>query len=181
MRRNQKARSQKPIKARQNPIKNGSLNIEIDSMKTNLLKRLTFTHGIESKEYPNEPTWQAVIENGDALDNISKRKDPKYATHGIHTYKGKFYPQLVKSLFNLSNLKPGETILDPFCGSGTVVLEGYLNGLNAVGLDMNPIAIKIATAKTEILKIDPYLVDRLFSKFIKKVEKLNQSFTSKIF
>lgn len=152
--------------------KGQNLEVKIDSMKSDLLKRLTFTHSFEGKEYSNEPTWQAVLENGEATESVSKRKDPKYATHGIHQYKGKFYPQLAKSLFNIAKLKPGNTVLDPFCGSGTVVLEGYLNGLNASGLDINPMALKIATAKTEILKIDPYLVDKLLSRFISKIEKI---------
>jgi len=150
---------------------NDSLIVEVSSIKTDLLKKLTFTHSIEAKEYAIEPTWQSVIENGDALANVSKRKDPKYATHGIHAYKGKFYPQLAKSLFNLANLKTGNSILDPFCGSGTVLLEGYLNGFNAIGFDLNPIALKIASAKSDILKIDSYLLDRLLSNFIVKTEQ----------
>jgi DNA modification methylase len=150
----------------------GGLTVDVDSMQTDLLKRLTFTHFFESKEYAKEPTWQAIIENGDAKESISKRKDPKYATHGLHEYKGKFYPQLAKSLFNLANLKSGNTILDPFCGSGTVLLEAYLNGFNAIGLDINPIALKIATAKTEIIKLDTYLVDKLLSNYISRVESL---------
>ena len=150
---------------------NGAIKVEVNSIKTDLLKKLTFTHSIEAKEYSIEPTWQSVIENGDALANVSKRKDPKYATHGIHAYKGKFYPQLAKSLFNLANLNSGDTILDPFCGSGTVLLEGYLNGLNATGFDLNPIALKIASAKSEILKIDSYLLDKLLSNFIVKIEQ----------
>lgn len=146
----------------------GSKVIEIEALQIDQLRRLTFSHAFQAKNYSKENTWQFVVENGEALK--SKRKDPKYVTHGIHNYKGKFYPQLAKSLFNLADVKPNQNILDPFCGSGTVILEAYLNGLNATGLDLNPIALKMAEVKSNILKLDCNLVDLLLSSFIKKVK-----------
>lgn len=101
--------------------------------------------------------WQKILENGDA--DLATRKDPKYATHGLHAYKGKFYPQLAKSLLNTSGIDCGASVLDPYCGSGTVPLECLLNGYRAYGFDMNPLAAKIARAKTGILFVDPEKID----------------------
>ncbi len=125
---------------------------KVDPFSLTLAKRLTFTHSIEYDDH-KEDTWQKILEN--SSNDHSNRKDPKYVTHGIHSYKGKFYPQLAKSLINLSGIGEGAKIFDPFCGSGTTILEGYLNGLIAVGCDMNPLAAKIARAKTGILSVDP--------------------------
>jgi hypothetical protein len=111
-----------------------------------------------------QPVWQKVIENGDA--GRATRKDPKYATHGIHPYKGKFYPQLAKSLLNSSGIQCGDSVLDPYCGSGTVPLECLLNGYNAFGLDMNPLAAKVARAKTGILLLDHQMVERATASII---------------
>lgn len=111
-----------------------------------------------SKTTPPQPVWQKILENGDA--DPATRKDPKYATHGIHPYKGKFYPQLAKSLLNSSGIECGATVLDPYCGSGTVPLECLLNGYQAFGLDMNPLAAKIARAKTGILLLDHQMIER---------------------
>jgi DNA modification methylase len=86
------------------------------------------------------------------------RKDPKYVTHGLHPYKGKFYPQLAKALINIAGVRPGSRVLDPFCGSGTTLLECYLNGLSAYGCDLHPLAAKIAKAKTGVLSISPTIV-----------------------
>ncbi len=108
-----------------------------------------------------QPTWQKVLENGDA--GRATRKDPKYATHGIHPYKGKFYPQLAKSLLNASGIQGGATVLDPYCGSGTVPLECFLNGYKAFGIDMNPLAAKIARAKTGVLLLDHQMIVRAAS------------------
>jgi DNA modification methylase len=102
-----------------------------------------------------EATWQGLLEGERP---VGSRKEPKYVTHGLHPYKGKFYPQLAKSLINESNLKPGARILDPFCGSGTTLLEGYLGGYATYGCDIHPLAARIATAKVGILEVDPILL-----------------------
>lgn len=117
-------------------------------------KRAVFSHSVRLEGGCVEPTWQAVLENGEAWQSTT-RKDPKYVTHGIHPYKGKFYPQLAKSLLNISGLGPGATVLDLFCGSGTTLLEGYLNGFRTYGCDMNPLAAKISRAKLGILELEP--------------------------
>lgn len=149
------------------------VKIKLDTLSIDKIRRLTFTHGFVSPDLHRDSTWQAVLENGDAFITKSKRKDPRYVTHGIHEYKGKFYPQLAKSLFNIGGLEPGQTILDPFCGSGTVLLESFLNGLKGVGFDMNPLAVKISRAKLSILAVDPYLRDRLLAKFQDRIENID--------
>jgi SAM-dependent methyltransferase len=117
------------------------------------IRRLTFTRDYVLAERGStaQPTWQKIIENGDG--DPAKRKDPKYATHGLHPFKGKFYPQLVKSLLNISEAPLKGRLLDPFCGSGTTLLEGMLNGYTAFGCDFNPLAARIARAKTAILSV----------------------------
>lgn len=154
------------------PIKkigNDNLGVNIEALDIDKLRKLTFTHYIESDKINNLLTWQAVLENGDAFSMQKGRKDPKYVTHGIHNYKGKFYPQLAKALFNIAALQPKQIILDPFAGSGTVLLEAYLNGFYSYGCDMNPLAVKIAKAKTDILSVDSYVRDRLLARFADKL------------
>lgn len=79
------------------------------------------------------------------VDN--QHKNSTYYTHGFHPYPAKFTPQLVNKYFNLY-CKRGFTILDPFCGSGTTLVEGILNGMDSFGIDLNPIAYIISRAKT---------------------------------
>lgn len=156
------------------------LTARISPLKIDLLRRLTFSHSFAAPNVHQESTWQAVLENGDAL-KAATRKDPKYVTHGIHAYKGKFYPQLARSLFNLAGLSPGKRILDPFCGSGTVPLEAYLNGMQGIGFDMNPLAVKIAKAKSDILLVDPHLRDRLLARFQECIGSLSPSNDESVF
>lgn len=125
-------------------------------------RSLVFTHAVKHASGFTEPTWQAILENGSATSQ-SARKDPKYVTHGIHSYKGKFYPQLAKGLINRSGVSAGARILDPFCGSGTTLLEGYLNGYETFGCDLHPLAAKIAKAKTAVLEEDPDVLSEVVS------------------
>ncbi len=155
--------------------KEGGLRISTDALCLDKVRKLTFTHGFAAPDVSREATWQAILENGDASTVRSQRKDPKYATHGIHAYKGKFYPQLAKSLFSLAGLRPGARVLDPFCGSGTVLLESYLNGFQGFGVDLNVLAVKVASVKTQILNVDPYLRDRFLSRFEDRLEGMEAS------
>lgn len=48
---------------------------------------------------------------------------------------------------SLANASPGEWVLDPFCGCGTTLLAGRMRGVNAFGMDVNPVATVISKAK----------------------------------
>ncbi len=144
------------------------IELPTEGLDTLSLKRLVFSHSLRIGECASEPTWQAVLENGGAT-KPGARKDPKYVTHGIHPYKGKFYPQLAKGLLNLTRFGAGSSVLDPFCGSGTTLLEGYLNGYRTYGCDMNPLAAKIARAKVATLELNPDAVREVVSTVLESV------------
>jgi len=76
-----------------------------------------------------------------------------YATHGLFPYRGKFHPQMIKGLINIMGLKPGDTVLDPMMGSGTVLIEATLMGINSVGVDASPFCEFMARAKVDGLTI----------------------------
>lgn len=80
------------------------------------------------------------------------RQATRYSAHGLHEYKGKFNPQVVRAIGNILGLKDGAKVLDPFCGSGTTLLECAHAGWNAVGVDRNPLAARIANAKVRALR-----------------------------
>ncbi|MFZ0926864.1 MAG: DNA methyltransferase [Halobacteriota archaeon] len=72
----------------------------------------------------------------------------QYLTHWIYPYKGKFHPQLVRAALNIIGLGPGDTVLDPFVGSGTTALEAQLLGVNCVGFDASPLCVLQSRVKT---------------------------------
>jgi tRNA G10 N-methylase Trm11 len=81
------------------------------------------------------------------------------ATHLIHTYPAKLLPHIPYFFLNNDVLSiPGDDVLDPFCGSGTVLLESLLAGRNAYGVDANPVARLITKVKTT--SVDVYSLKR---------------------
>jgi DNA modification methylase len=77
----------------------------------------------------------------------------QYLTHWIYPYKGKFHPQMIRALLNIIGLKEGDTVLDPFLGSGTTALEAQLLGINSVGIDISPLCVLQSKVKTESIYV----------------------------
>lgn len=70
------------------------------------------------------------------------------ATHLLHPYPAKLLVNIPYFFLNCDAFCEGATsVADPFCGSGTVLLEGMISGKLAYGTDANPLARLIATAK----------------------------------
>lgn len=76
-------------------------------------------------------------------------------THFIHAYPAKLLQQIPYFFLNNSVFSSeGDTVLDPFCGTGTVLLEASVANRNAIGIDVNPLAALISKIKTTKLDID---------------------------
>ncbi len=67
--------------------------------------------------------------------------------HGFHAYPARAHPVTARRLVE-AFAPPGGVVLDPFCGSGTVLVEAMLAGRDAIGTDLNPLAVMLARAKT---------------------------------
>lgn len=94
-------------------------------------------------------TVQACLENTARLGK--NRQATRYSVHGLHEYKGKFNPQVVRALLNIFQISPGQRVLDPFCGSGTTLVECAHSRVIGYGTDINPLAVYIAQAKLQAL------------------------------
>jgi DNA modification methylase len=71
-------------------------------------------------------------------------------THGFHTYPARMHPDTAARLVRGLTSAPGQVVLDPFCGSGTVVLEALVAGRRAAGRDLNPLAIRLARLRCAV-------------------------------
>jgi hypothetical protein len=67
--------------------------------------------------------------------------------HGFHSYPARMHPETAARLVAALS-QPGETVLDPFCGSGTVLVEARRLGRRALGYDVNPISRELSWLKT---------------------------------
>ncbi|MEI9953696.1 MAG: DNA methyltransferase [Pseudomonadota bacterium] len=67
--------------------------------------------------------------------------------HGFHSYPARLHPETASRLVESFSPADGR-VLDPFCGSGTVLVEARRLGRQAFGIDANPLAVELASLKS---------------------------------
>jgi DNA modification methylase len=119
--------------------------------------------------------------------NINTNRATQY-THGLHKYPAKFIPQIPQWAINkYLNNKTDKYILDPFCGSGTTLVESALSGNYSIGIDIDPLSAlisKVKTTKIDIKKLGiivdwlkKYILNCQTEKFIPDCQTLDHWFT----
>jgi len=76
-----------------------------------------------------------------------READTKEYTHCFHTYPAMMIPQIARKLLKEYGTEDG-WLLDPYCGTGTSLVEASLFGMHSVGCDINPLVRLIAAAKS---------------------------------
>lgn len=125
----------------------------------------------EASALNNGSSWNPKI---DAYPSL-RRQSTRYSAHGLHEYRGKFNPQIVRAVGNLLGLERGDLVLDPFCGSGTTLLEAGHTGWNALGVDINPLGVLIANAKITAFRTSPATLERESEALISRIEDTERS------
>lgn len=100
------------------------------------------------KELGDDLNWDL------SFDNLTEKERTKHV-HRLHPYKGKFIPQLVEYFLDNHTddfktdvyFKPGDIVLDPFCGSGTTLVQSNELGIHALGIDISAFNTMISNVK----------------------------------
>ncbi|WP_207687229.1 DNA methyltransferase [Desulfonema limicola] len=120
-----------------------------------------------------------------------KESETTKHVHRLHSYKGKFIPQLVEYFLDNHTDKfkktrffnAGDIILDPFCGSGTTLVQSGELGLHSIGIDISAFNAFMSNVKVGKYNIDDVkktadLITRNLKEFQK--EKNNVDFENKL-
>ena len=81
-------------------------------------------------------------------------KSTKQYTHALHLYPARMHPEIAKRLIEKYSKNKTDVILDPFMGSGGVLLEAIMHGNHAIGIDINPFATLLSKVKTTSIHKD---------------------------
>ncbi len=118
-------------------------------------RRRSLTHVGGDVVRGGEPSAARAL--GAALDVMPAGDDagePERAdVHGFHVYPARMHPTTAARLVALA-APVGARVLDPFCGSGTVLVEALASGRQAVGTDLNPLAARLSRLKVRDLAAD---------------------------
>ncbi len=130
------------------------------------LYRLVYFREFQANDVVH-PTLQNILEKSVATNGTHNKQSTRYSVHGLHEYKGKFNPQIVRSILNILDASPTAVVFDPFCGSGTTLVECTHVKNNAVGCDINPLAVLISNAKLQALTVPANNLSSCFQNILK--------------
>lgn len=101
--------------------------------------------------------WEDVIPHHDPHEWTFNGAPTRQMSHCYHDYPARMIPQVAGKLLDTFG-QEASSLFDPYCGSGTSLVEGVVRGIEVTGTDLNPLARLMAKAKTAILPLE--LVDR---------------------
>ncbi len=125
-----------------------------------------------------------------SFDQYKESETTKHV-HRLHPYKGKFIPQLVEYFLDSHTdkfktetfFKKGDIILDPFCGSGTTLVQSNELGIHAVGIDVsefNALISNVKVGKINLAELQKHIND--ISQWLRSftAQQSNVEFESKL-
>ncbi len=140
------------------------------SQRTRVKKKNAFKKRLAL--FVNDPEVDYKIRLNKIIDESwdFRKANTKEYTHCFHTYPAMMIPQVARRIIENFG-KKANILFDPYCGTGTSLVEANLHGINAIGTDINPLARLIATAKTT--KIDIQVLDLFLQDFNNYIFSIN--------
>jgi len=141
-----------------------------NSKLTNVEKHVYVYSGDEPPTIASQVTADTRLEdlNLNWRERDLREKERTKHVHRLHPYLGKFIPQLVE-IFLRKYFKVGDTVLDPFCGSSTTLVQANELGINALGYDISAFNVMLGEVKTG--RYDLQVVKREINDALEKTSK----------
>jgi len=119
-------------------------------LSTKALQSFTyFSEVVDQDRREVTPQRRIELVHRQVTGRTGSGQSTRYLVHDLHEYKGKFNPQMARALINVFGSRADE-VIDPFCGSGTTVIEAVRLGKRGLGLDINPLAAWMSQIKVDV-------------------------------
>ena len=141
--------------------------LELESSMGDMISK--FTHAKVNLENP-DITVYLIFTNEENFFGFSEKNEDRKRPKKTKKYPHELDWKLTRVMINLIGLEKGETVCDPFCGTGTTLLESESMGINAIGIDFDE---KMCEISKENLKINNYKSKILKSDFQELVKISN--------
>ncbi len=122
-----------------------------------------FSRQSARKELERRLIGTLVVSNDISRQSVSYQLSKKDNLHRWLKYREGFSADLVERLLKEFNIKAGDTILDPFVGSGTTSIVAKMQGVNSIGFDILPISGIAIKAKESVFDYDLQEMEQLIS------------------
>lgn len=129
-----------------------------------------FSHAKAKMENP-DITVYLIFTNKENFFGFSKMKKQIARPKKTKTYPHELDWKLTRAMINLAGLKSGEIVCDPFCGTGTTLLEAEAMGIHAIGMDFDEKMCSIAKENIKINKFKSKIFNTDFQEMLKITEK----------
>lgn len=127
-----------------------------------------------------QPSGEAIIGETLAIQDIQGYIERDYDKPASDREMGMLPPKLARIMINLSGIEDGGTLWDPFCGSGVILLEGLLMGINAVGSDISGEAVASSEDNVAWLAKKYDLGDLKYNVFVHDIKRENPGLLRKL-
>lgn len=105
----------------------------------------------------------------DGMGDISFRANKRLPIHSWFGYVAGYDANFVDSVIEQYSDSTDDTVFDPYCGSGTTLVEAIDSGRDAIGIEINPFMAFVATGKTN-WRVYPENLDREAREFLNEVK-----------
>src|SRR2546430_3193550 len=116
-----------------------------------------------------QPTTISPSNPRNGAINALKKED--LPIHGWYRFVLSYPPHLVRQYMSAFGLTRGDLLLDPFCGTGTTLVEARKHSIASVGCDSHPFAALVSRVKTN-WALDPKLLKHHLSRILRRGETL---------
>ena len=131
-----------------------------------------FTHAKVNLKNP-DITVYLIFTNKENFFGFSEKNGDKKRPKKSKKYPHELDWKLTRVMINLIGLKKGETLCDPFCGTGTTLLESESMGINAIGIDFDENMCQISKENLDLNNYKSKILKSDFQELVKISDDFN--------